>query len=517
LKPDLAQLIQLLLQATVYPDPTNGVMLRQTQMSCVFMTDDYVYKIKKPVNLGYVDYTSLEKRWYYCEREVELNRRLCPKGYIGVVAIRSDGDKLTIDGPGETIEYAVKMRRFPAEFMLENLLLQNSVTSEMMLNIALKVADFHRLAETNSAIAHFGLIEAIKINTEENFNQTEKYFGRSISEKQFVNIRDYTRSFILNNKNLLEQRVNQGKIRDCHGDLHAAHICFCHDLCIYDCIEFNDRFRYGDIASEVAFLAMDLDHYGRADLSRYFVQEYIKQSQDPELSSLMSFYKCYRAYIRGKVASFKLDDPYVTEDDRKTSQQTAEGYFDLASSYARSKPALFITVGLTGCGKSTMAQALSQRLGLVHISSDITRKRLAGIPETEHRFDEPATGIYSAEFTRKTYDTMLSQAGDILKAGGSVILDAAFLKRSERLKALTMAQESGAEFYAVECKIEPELAQKRLLQRLAGVSVSDGRWDIYLKQQQWFEPVIELSDNHIIIDTSLPLGQNVKQILNRID
>jgi len=270
-------LIQFLSEPDIYPDPTGSVELRQTQMSCVFLTDNLVYKIKKPVNLGYVDYTSLDKRRFYCEREVQLNQRLCRQGYLGVIPITWDNHRLAIDGCGDIVEYAVKMLRLPAELMLDNLLLQNKATSEMMIRIARKVANFHSRAETSSDIARFGSIEAIQHNTEENFDQTDKYVGKCISGQQLKNIQTYTRSFIQNNRTLLQGRVSHGKIRDCHGDLHAAHICLSQDICIYDCIEFNERFRYGDVASEVAFLAMDLDHYGHADLSRSFLKEYVSQ------------------------------------------------------------------------------------------------------------------------------------------------------------------------------------------------------------------------------------------------
>lgn len=518
LKPGLPLLIQSLSQPDIYPDPTTRVELRQTQMSCVFLTDNFVYKIKKPVNLGYVDYTSLDKRRFYCEREVQLNQRLCRQGYLGVIPITLDNHRLAIDGCGDVVEYAVKMLRLPAELMLDNLLLQNKATSEMMVRIARKVASFHSQAETSSDIARFGSVEAINHNNEENFDQIEKYVGKCISGQQLGKIQTYTRSFIQNNSNLLADRVHRGMIRDCHGDLHAAHICLSQDICIYDCIEFNERFRYGDVASEVAFLAMDLDHYGHADLSRSFLKEYVSQSQDKDLLRLVNFYKCYRAFVRGKVACFKLDDPYITEEDRQYSQATAEEYFDLAHSYTRSRPVLVITTGLTGCGKSTVAAALARRSGLVHISSDITRKKLAGIPENEHRFDEPASGIYSSEFTHKTYETMLEQAGDLLEEGYSVVLDAAFLKRNERLQAYMLAQKANAVFCVVECRLDTELARKRLSMRLEGPCVSDGRWEIYLKQQEWFEPVTEFdSDNIVTIDTSMALGQNVKHILTRVE
>ena len=516
MKPDLPGLIAALSNPRIYPEATMGVRFVQTQMSCVFLTDDYAYKIKKPVNLGYVDYTTLEKRRYFCEREIELNRRLCPAAYLGVVAITFDGTKFAFDGAGEVTEYAVRMRRLPDDRLLDNLLSRNAVTPEMLSTVARKLAEFHQTAETTERIAAFGSTATITQNTEENFSQTREYFDRSMSEPQFNRIKDYTRGFIRDNRMLFEKRVKEGRTRDCHGDLHAQHICFCHDLCIFDCIEFNERFRYCDVASETAFLAMDLDHYGRADLSHRFVQEYVARSGDVDIPKLLNFYKCYRAYVRGKVSSFKLDDPLVGQSDKVESQAAAQGYFDLAAAYTRGRPLLIVMVGLVGSGKTTLAGSLAQRLGAVHISSDITRKRLAGIPENEPRYDEPASGIYSPEFNLKTYDAIFEQAAEVLKDGTPVILDAAFLRQLERERAHTMAQEISADYLVVECRLSPELTQKRLLQRLGEVSASDGRWEIYQRQTDWFEPVTKIPpERYILIDTSQPLAQNIRLVLDR--
>jgi len=302
-------------------------------MSFVFLTDDYVYKVKKPVNLGYLDYTTLDKRHLYCQREVELNRRLCPGVYLDVVPIIRDKSGFLMGGQGKAIEYAVKMCRLPQEAMMDVLLTNNQVSPEMVARVAQKLVEFHQEADTNANISAFSDLDAITKNTEENFIQTEKYIGNTISREKYEHIKDYTNSFIEKNTSLFHRRIANGRIRDCHGDLHAAHICFTDGICIYDCIEFNDRFRYCDITSEVAFLAMDLDHYGRADLSHGFVSAYIDLSHDKELSELLDFYKSYRAYVRGKVESFKLDDPHIKQEEKARTLAIAKSYFGLAESY----------------------------------------------------------------------------------------------------------------------------------------------------------------------------------------
>ncbi len=330
---ELPELIQALLDPKAYPDPPQRVEMVQTQISYVFLAGDYVYKIKKPVDMGFLDYTTLEKRLTYCRKEVELNRRLCADAYLGVVPITSEGGRFIIGGKGGVEEYAVKMRRLPQDAMMDVLLTRNKVTPKMVEDVASTIAAFHNKAAKGGDIEKFGSIETITQIIDENFDQTEKYFDIIIAPLTFQRIKAYARGFIETNSPLFRKRLAEGRIRDCHGDLHAAHICFTDGICIYDCIEFNDRFRYSDVASEIAFLAMDLDHYGRADLSRSFVNAYTGFSRDRELLRLLNFYKCYRAYVRGKVESFKLDDPYIAEEEKTKTLAIARKYFELAEEY----------------------------------------------------------------------------------------------------------------------------------------------------------------------------------------
>jgi aminoglycoside phosphotransferase family enzyme len=330
---ELPPLIQALLDPRAYPQPPQRVELVQTQISYVFLADDLVYKIKKPVDFGFLDFTTLEKRQYFCEKEIELNRRLCPDAYLGVVTVTDDNGSLTIGGKGNIEEYAVKMRRLPREAMMDVLLTQNRVTPEMLEGVASVLIEFHKKAATGGEINTIGGIDAVIQNTSENFEQTEKYVGGIIPRETSRNIKGYTEAFIQENTSLFRRRADEGRIRDCHGDLHTAHICFGDRICIYDCIEFIDRFRYTDVAAEIAFLAMDLDHYGRADLSRSFVDAYVEKSGDEELLKLLNFYKCYRAYVRGKVGCSQYDDPYIPAGEKETILASTRSYFSLAESY----------------------------------------------------------------------------------------------------------------------------------------------------------------------------------------
>jgi hypothetical protein len=329
----LLPIVRALLESQAYPHKPHKIELVQTQMSFIFLTGEYVYKIKKSVNLGYLDYTTLEKRLFFCHQELELNRRLCPGAYLAVVPVVEEKGRFRVEEQDKAIEYAVKMKQLPQDRMMDVLLPRGQVTQEMIAKVAEKLVSFHEKAETNQKIAAFGKLDVIRQNTDENFAQTEKYIGISITTEEYQHIKNYTDNFIDSNTSLFDKRVREGKIRDCHGDLHAAHVCFTDDICIYDCIEFNDRFRYSDVVSEIAFLAMDLDRYQQSGLSLHLVNTYVELSHDEELLKLLNFYKCYRAYVRGKVESFKLDDPYIPEEEKAKLLTAARTYFQLAESY----------------------------------------------------------------------------------------------------------------------------------------------------------------------------------------
>lgn len=511
---ELAETLQL---PGAYPHKPESVGFQQTQMSLLFFAGDYVYKVKKPVNLGYLDYSTLHDRHRLCLREVELNRRLCPDVYLDVVPIVRQSGHLLVEHDGEPVEYAVKMRRLPQERMLDQLLSSKLATAGMMEAAALKVAAFHEKSETSDEVATFGGITTIRQNTDENFEQTVRNIGTTITAANHEVIRAFTDGFIETHAPLFSERVRGGRIRDCHGDLHAAHICMTDDICIYDCIEFNDRFRYGDVASEVAFLAMDLDRFGRQDLSRTFVSAYQRASEDEDLKALIPFYKCYRAFVRGKVEGFKLTDPLMPEEERQAARRLARRYFHLAVDYARGKGLLIIMSGLTGGGKSTVAGELHELLGCELISSDAVRKRLAGLSPTDRRYEPFGEGIYSEVWTLRTYEEMLRQAESPLATGGCVILDAAFLREDERERARQVAMRASARVLLVECVAPYEVMVERLVKRQAGDSLSDGRPEILDGQIRSRESVAGISSQeHVTIDTARTPADLVEEIWRRI-
>lgn len=332
----LPDFIQALQQPGAYPHPAAGVKLVQTHISYVLLAGDFVYKIKKPVNFGFLDFTSLDQRQHFCAEELRLNRRLCPSLYLEVLPITRDGDAIRLNGPGTAIEYCVKMARMPEERMMANLIKRGELTAAMVDGIVDLLVPFYQQAEGGDEIKAFGGARAVSVNVLENFEQTQGFIGcPALSQAQFDKIGAYARKF-LNQEALFQQRIEAGKIRDCHGDLYSANICLAEQIYIYDCIEFNQRFRYCDVASDVAFLAMDLDFHGLENLSRHFIDTFVQRANDPGLGAMLDFYKCYRAYVRGKIGLFTAHAPEVDAATQASCLEQAKRYFELAARYAES-------------------------------------------------------------------------------------------------------------------------------------------------------------------------------------
>jgi uncharacterized protein len=328
------QIVDSLLTPEAYPENPSEIGLIQTHISFVFITNNFAYKVKKAVNFGFLDFSTLDKRRFFCEKELELNRRLCPEVYLEVVPINKS-NIIKIKGSGETIEYALKMKRLPQEKIMTVLLKENKVDKKTIDELTKIIVQFHSKAQTGNEINEFGSIKIIKTNWDENFAQTSKYINQTISQVEFQFIQAKINEFMDKSTLLFKGRIKNNKIRDCHGDMHSGNIFITDPICIFDAIEFNDRFRYSDVASDVAFLAMDLDFQQRHDLSDYFIERYITYSKDQELAKVLAFYECYRAYVRGKVISFKLDDPNIGAEEKKVSTKEAQEYFKLAALYAK--------------------------------------------------------------------------------------------------------------------------------------------------------------------------------------
>ncbi|GBD11080.1 hypothetical protein HRbin23_00731 [bacterium HR23] len=514
-----SSLVQDLLRPEAYPEgerPTQ-VELVETHISWLFLTGRYVYKVKKPVDFGFLDFTTLEKRQHFCHEEVRLNRRLSPSVYLGVVEVRWDGSRHTIEGEGQTVDYAVKMLQLPRERTLSALLKAGTVSQDDIRRIARRIAEFHAQAETSDAITRTGGLETVRHNIQENFLQTERYQGVTITPEAYDLLRAYSEAFLEVHAPLFAQRQAQGRIRDGHGDLHAGQIYLVDGVLFLDCIEFNERFRWADVCADLAFLAMDLDYHGRPDLSRTLVEEYCRVSGDRGLLALLDFYKGYRAYVRGKVESFRLDEPSLSAQERMATLQRSARYFALAVQYARilRGPALVLVAGMIGTGKSTLARHLAERLQGEVISSDVVRKTLAGIPPTEHRYEPWGAGIYSADMDRRTYQTMFQQARSLLERGKVVILDASFRSSQHRQEALDLAREKGVPFFVVETTAPEEVVRERLQRRQERQEgPSDARLNLLPAFREHFEPLTDIPPKRLVrVDTSGPPRGSTLQAL----
>jgi uncharacterized protein len=504
-----------------YPHRPKRVDIIQTHISCIFIADDVVYKVKKAVDFGFLNFTTLEKRKFYCEEELRLNRRLAPEAYLGVETITEDAaGHLMLGGEGRIVEYAVRMKTLPPERMLGRLLAEGKGEPAIMDAVARKLADFHHRAETGGRIDALGGVETIRLNHEENFAQTAAYVDITVPRGRYLFIRAYDRDFLKRQEPLLRRRVAEHRIRDCHGDLHLEHICVENGITIFDCIEFNERFRFGDVAAEVAFLTMDLDYNGYPDWAQAFVEAYIRHAEDPEIRTLLNFYRCYYAYVRGKVVGFMIQDPAVKEDERRGALQTAARYFELACAYAArpERPALILMAGLMGTGKSVLAKGLAPLIGAELIRTDVLRKELLAIRPAERRTEAFGLGIYSDEISRQTYQEALRIAADALGKGRSAIIDASYKRRSERLRAAAIAQNLGVDFYIIECVCPEEIIRQRLdARQAAGRDPSDGRWELFLAQKADFDPIGGLpAEQHVVIDTAAAPEKSLTEALGRI-
>ena len=331
---ELPPLIEAMLEPAFYPHHPKEVELIQTHISYIFLTGELVFKVKKPVDFGFLDFTTLEKRRHFCQEEIRLNKRFSPDIYLEAVPISRNVDTFRLGDDTELVEYAVKMRRINEDHMLYRLLEAGEVKSDAMERIGKHLAKTYAAIPSDEKAKAFGSLDVISINIVENFEQTRKYINGPVSPEAFETIESWSLAFMKENAALFEQRVAQGYIKDCHGDLHLQHICVEGEkIYIFDCIEFNERFRFGDVASDVAFLAMDLDFNGYPELVRTFVHAYTEASGDATLEKVLVFYKVYRAYVRAKVTSFMLDDAGLDEKAKEDVLQRAKAYYDLAFNY----------------------------------------------------------------------------------------------------------------------------------------------------------------------------------------
>jgi len=493
-----------------YGPDIKSVDILQTHISFVVLTGKYAYKVKKPVNFGFLDFSTLEKRKYFCEEEMRLNRRLCPDMYLDVLPITKKDDKLELNGDGDIIEYVLKMKEFSQEEIMTNLLNQGKIDEVSIKKICDILVDFYNSGDQSKELDNYGKIDAVKQNIDENFEQTKSVIDITIPKNIYQYIKNTSNKFLNKGKVVFDKRINGRHIHDCHGDLHSGNIVVSNDIIyIFDCIEFNKRFRYCDAASDIGFLAMDLDYLNHPYLSSYLIDKYIEKSNDQDIFEVLNFYKSYRAYVRGKVIGFRLNDQNIPKEEKENIIQITKKYFDLSHYYAslfsldlkNKRPLLFAISGLTGTGKSTMSLKISIDYHAQCISTDITRKELVGIDKFEKHHNDINTGLYSLEKMDNTYEKVMEKASNLLNKGENVVLDATFQKKKYREMARKIAEKNKAILITIQCICPENIVKKWLEARLKKKTVSDGRWEIYLSQKETFESFTK-EENHITINIS---------------
>jgi len=500
-----------------YPHYVKTIEIEETHISKVFLTGDFVYKIKKPVDFGFLDFTTLAKRHHYCEQEVLLNQRFSHQVYLDVVAITLEQRGYALNGPGQPVEYAVKMRQLPREKTMLELLRREKLSDGMVNKLAKVLVRFYKKASREPKIDVMGSQMMVEGNIEEDFSQTEPFVPSILNREKLFRMHEAVRNFLTNNSDLFQRRIETGSICDCHGDLRLGHIYFVDGIQIIDCIEFNDRFRYSDVAADLAFLAMDLDFHGFTDVGQTLLTAYAQEAGDPEVFMLLDFYKCYRAHVRCKVECLRQATGELSARKARLAVERAQRYFELAYGYAASfsRQTLWIICGLSGSGKSTIASELTKRLHLPIHNSDVIRKKFFGLSPKEPKVATFGEGIYTPVATAQTYERMLLLAREELFHGNSAILDATFSRRQHRELFRCLAVEMGANVIFVECLCPDAVLRVRLAERQTKSSISDARLKHLEAQRQAFEPLDELGEDlHLQVSAEQPLLQSLQQIFS---
>ena len=502
-------LIEAMMRPAFYPKLPTEVSHKETHISHVFFAGDLVYKLKKPVRFSFLDYSTLTKRRYYLQQELQLNRRLAPSVYLGVMPIICDEFGWRLGGWAVPREYTLVMRRLPEKRMLPFLLETQQVTPDTMRDLGEHLAKFHATAERAHTADPAAYLSIMEDRWNDNLTVIEPFLESLADREALEAIKGFGAEFMRMHRDLLIRRTAQGWIRDIHGDLHAEHICFAPEgIQIFDCIEFSANLRRCDMASEIAFLLMDLTVRGHGSLREPLITGYRHQLQDPDMPLLLPFYECYRALVRAKVSVLRL---------RKWSED-ASRYFRYAArlTWQPLQPFLMLICGLSGSGKSTLARELGERLGMTVINSDVVRKEIAR--KNGYSLAPINQGIYSPAMTTKTYRHMAREAERQIALGRGAILDATFVRRVHREKMAQVAARHKVPIFLIRCFATDELTHRRLEARAAeGHDISEARWEIYLAQKTAWESLGEISaEQRLELDTAFSvedLGRAVEMFL----
>ncbi len=493
-----SDLIQALQNPALYDHPVTEFRVLETHISWVILTGDYAYKIKKPMDFGFLDFSTLARRKYFCEEELRLNQRLAEKLYLDVLPITGTDSEPQIGGTGEAIEYAIRMRQFEQSQLLDARQERGQLEPELLTALARQTAEFHHRIPQVPADKPLGTPEAVYGAMQENFDQIRPLLDDAALLEQVDRLEAWTRSTFELNRPLIQQRRDQGYVRECHGDLHLANITVYEgEVTVFDCIEFSEPFRWIDVINDLAFLLMDLESRREQPLASLVLNTYLEFRGDFQGLALLPLYKAYRAMVRAKIALFTMGNPSLTQADRDGLLQRYRDYAALAESYSEI-PSRFLlaTTGLSASGKSVTSRALAMELGLIRLRSDVERKRLFGLGPLDQSKSTPKGNIYTDEATRQTYDTLAALAAQMLSYGQAVIVDAACLRQAERDQLAAVAESQGVPFALIDCEAPEKLRRQWIRERSGDASEADE--SLLDEQKTWLEPLTELERTHTI-------------------
>jgi aminoglycoside phosphotransferase family enzyme/predicted kinase len=486
---DLAHLIEALSSPTAYPLPVQAVEVRQTHISVVFLVGEHVYKVKKPVRLDFLDFSTLELRRHFCEEEVRLNRWLAPGVYLGVVPVTEEAGQLRVEGGGPAVEWAVKMVRLPEEATLAHRLRHDDVGPDVVEALARRVAAFHASQPTSEKLSLYGRFDVVAGNARGNLTPSAAPAGVTLSQAVLDRLRKRVESELERLRPVIDDRAARGVPRNTHGDLRLGHVYLFpdrappDDLVIIDCIEFNEAFRCADPVADMAFLVMDLLSEGRPDLAETFRAEYFRASEDSDGDALVPFYTAYRAAVRAKVDGLELAEQEVPAEERAAALRRARGHWLLALGQLEppgQRPCLVLLLGLPGAGKSTLARSLAEQAGLTVVRSDVVRKELAAGAA-------PSEDIYAPQWSERTYTECKRRIEAVLFEGGRALVDANFRQEGRRRDFLELARTWGVPALLLVCQASPEVVRGRLERRQG--DASDATWAYYQQAaREWEEP-----------------------------
>lgn len=516
------ELITALQNPSLYDHDVENFTVLETHISWVILTGPYAYKVKKPMDFGFLNFTTLEKRQFFCEQEVRLNQRLAPQLYLGVLPISGDTQNPKINGEGEAFEYAIKMVQFGQEGLFDKLQENDAITQAHITTLADSIASFHQRINSVDDNSPLGTPASVYEPMQQNFDQIRPMLISKEDEAQLDNLEAWAQSSFERLKPLLQKRRTEGKIKECHGDIHLGNITLFQDeVVLFDCIEFNDEFRWIDTISDLAFLMMDLEYRGQHGFANRLLNRYLEQSGDYEALPLLKFYKAYRAMVRAKVSLFIRAGEGLDDAAKAMFYENYQSYANLAESCSF-MPNRFLLIGhgVSGSGKTTVGNALVEELGVIQIRSDVERKRIFDLDQLDASHSSVDGGIYSSDATQKTYDRLIRLTSAILKSGYAVFIDATNLKVAQRDRFTEAAEAEGVASILISCTADIETLKQWIKNRIDQADdASEATIAIMEKQVANQDPLTDEEQEHAIIihtDSENELAEIILTIRKRL-